>query len=272
MTTTTTPASRTVTARGGYRLNFARALHGEWIKITTLRSTWWAIGVIAVLTVGIAVLIANATNGVGYAGIQAVVSPSQFTTLLASCLGVVAVTGEYSTGMIRSTLAANPIRGSVLGAKGVVVAVLLFVSSLVTVVIAAVAVSLVLAPKGLGIVWADPAESWLPMLAASLSMAEFALIGVAFGFLLRNGAGAIAATIGVGFVLPIVATNIFPYDDPSWQWARDVGSHLPMMASRDLVLQSEAAALSAPEALLTLCGWVVAGMLAAWAVLRTRDA
>src|SRR3546814_17112605 len=111
--TTASPATRTTP----YRLTFPRALRSEWIKLSTLRSTWWSIGIVAALTIGIALLIALAINDPDFLGIQAVVLPIQFTMLLAGILGVIAVTGEYSTGMIRSTLTADPIRGSVLSAK-----------------------------------------------------------------------------------------------------------------------------------------------------------
>ncbi len=259
------------TATTPYRLTFPRALRSEWIKLATLRSTWWSIGITAALTIGIALLIASAMSGEGFNPIQAVVSPIQFTMLLAGILGVIAVTGEYSTGMIRSTLTANPVRGSVLAAKALVVAVLLFVASLVIFFGAALAIGPVLSGKDLSIAWDDASASWLPLLSASASMAVFALIGVAFGFLIRSGAGAIAATVGLLFVLPIVMA-IFSTTDPAWQWISDLSSYLPMSAAQFLILPYEGAALNATGAGLTLAAWVAAGMLGSWAVLRTRDA
>ena len=270
MTATTTSVAP-VRTEFAYRLTFVRAMRSEWIKLATLRSTWWSIGIVAVLTIGIALLIAQGMNAPGYGGIQAVVSPIQFTMLLAGILGAIAVTGEYSTGMIHSTLTADPIRGSVLAAKAIVVAALLFVASFAIFLIAAVAVSPILQAKDLAIAWSEPGDSWVPLLSASFSMAVFALIGVSFGFLLRSGAGAIAATVGLLFVLPIVV-SIFPYQDPAWQWVRDLGSYLPMSASQSLILPSEEWGLDAPVAFVALCGWVVAGMLGAWGVLRVRDA
>lgn len=254
-----------------YRLTFPRVLRSEWIKLATLRSTWWSIGITALLTVGIALLIAQSVSAEGFPGIQAVVGPIQFTMLLAGILGVIAVTGEYSTGMIRSTLTADPLRGSVLAAKAIVVGALLFVASLVTFAVAAVVVSPILDGKGLGIDWATFDAGILPILTASFAMAVFALIGVAFGFLLRSGAGAIAATVGLLFVLPIVV-SIFPSRDPGWQWIHDLGDYLPMMASQYLITPQEGAGLDAPVALLTLVGWVAAGLGSAYAVLKMRDA
>lgn len=254
-----------------HRRSFPRALRSEWIKLTTVRSTWWAIGVTAVLTIGIAILVAQATAAGGLGGIQSVVSPIQFTMLLAGILGVIAVTGEYSTGMIRSTLTADPVRGSVLAAKATVLAVFLVVTSFVIFLLAAAAVTPVLAANDLEIAWGEPSESILPLLAASVSMAVFALIGVAFGFLLRSGAGAIAATVGVLFVLPIV-TSMFSATGPGWEWIREVSYRLPMSAAQSAILPQDGWGLDAPTAFLTLGAWVAATLLSAWAVLRTRDA
>lgn len=254
----------------GQRLTFIRAVRGEWIKLSTLRSTWWSIGITAALTVGIAVLIAQAIDMPGFDPIQAAVMPIQFTMLLAGILGAIAVTGEYSTGMIRSTLTANPRRGSVLAAKAVVIALFLFVSSLIIFSAAAVAVSAVVASRDQSIDWSDPAASFLPIVVASLAMAVFALIGVAFGFVLRSGAGAIAATVGLLFVLPIVA-SFFTFAGESWAWLLEWANYLPVAAAQSAILP-EGAALEGPVAYLTLTGWVAAGMLAAWVVLRTRDA
>jgi len=268
MTVQAPPAAPARTATG-HRLTFLHAVRGEWIKLTTLRSTWWSIGIVAVLTVGIAMLIAQAANVPGFTPIQAVVMPIQFTMLLAGILGAISVTGEYSTGMIRSTLAANPVRGAVLLAKALTVAVFLFVSSLVIFGVAALAVSGVVAARDQSIDWSDPSVSSLPVLVASVAMSVFALIGIAFGFMIRSGAGAIAATVGLLFVLPIVA-SMFGIAGEAWQWISDAARYLPMTAAQSAILPG--AGLEQPVALLTLGGWVVAGLLGAWAVLRTRDA
>ncbi len=66
-------------------------------KLATLRSTWWSIGIAAALTVGIAVLIAQALDMPDFEPIQAVIMPIQFTMLLAGIIGAISVTGEYST-------------------------------------------------------------------------------------------------------------------------------------------------------------------------------
>lgn len=271
MTTAQAPAPTRTSVDTGRRLTFFRALRSEWIKLATLRSTWWSIGIAAALTIGIAVLIAQAIEAPGFDPIQAVVMPIQFTMLHAGIIGAISVTGEYSTGMIRSTLTANPVRGSVLAAKSVVLALFLFLSSVVIFTVAAVAVSLVVASRDQSIDWSDPSASLLPILVSSLSMAVFALIGVSFGFILRSGAGAIAATVGVLFVLPIVA-SFFSMAGEAWAWVVDASAYLPVAAAQSAIMPSETAALDAPVAFLTLGCWVVGGALVAWGVLRSRDA
>ena len=181
------------------------------------------------------------------------------------------MTGEYSTGMIRSTLTADPVRGRVLAAKAIVLAVFLFVASLVIFFAAAFIVSPILGGKDMALDWSTPSATIVPLLAASLSMAVCALIGVSFGYVLRSGAGAIAATVGLLFVLPIVA-GMFSMAGKSWQWILDASNYLPMSAAQYAISPHDGAPLSAPIAYLTLGLWVVAGMLGAWAVLRTRDA
>jgi len=270
MTTTAAPAARPRVA-STHRLTFARVLRSEWIKLSTLRSTWWSISIAALFTIGIAVLVAGAVNVPGFEPIQAVVTPFQFTMLLAGILGAIAVTGEYSTGMIRSTLAADPVRGSVLAAKAIVVGVFLFISSLAIFILAAIAVMPIFASRDIAFPGDDLAGAIVPILAASFSMAVFALIGVAFGFLLRSGAGAIAATVGLLFVLPIIA-SIFAMPVEGWEWITDVSNHLPMTAAQSAILPQDGVGLSTGEAYLTLGAWVAAGMASAWAALRTRDA
>lgn len=265
----TAPAPALTTS--AYRLTFVRALRSEWIKLSTLRSTWWSIGITAVVTIGIALLVAQSMDVPGFEPIQAVVSPIQFTMLLAGILGAIAVTGEYSTGMIRSTLAAAPVRGVVLAAKAIVVGVFLFVASLVISFGAALAVTPIFESREMPFAWDTPSESFLPILAAAVAMAVCALIGVSFGFILRSGAGAIAATVGLLFVLPIVM-SIFATPDPAWQWINEVSYRLPMSAAQSAILPQPDWGLDAAGSYLTLAAWVTAGMLAAWAVLRTRDA
>lgn len=253
------------------QLSFFGALRSEWIKLSTLQSTWWSIGITAILTIGISALFAAfAPIDKHTVLIGAVLTPVAFTMLVAGILGAISVSGEYSTGMIRSTLAAIPIRGMVLAAKAIAVALILFVSSLVTFIIAAIAVSGIGGARGGRMELFSLDETILPILGGSLTMAVYALIGVAFGFLLRSGAGAIAATVGLLFILPIVLNILMSIGGKSLQWIADVAAHLPAAAGQSATTPTEG--ISQGSAYLTLGLWVVGAMLVAWVTLRKRDA
>jgi ABC-2 type transport system permease protein len=251
-------------AAAAAKLTFLRALRGEWIKLTTVSSTWWSIAITIVLTVGMSALIAFTAEGMP--AIQAVILPIQFAMLLAGILGAISVTGEYSTGMIRSTLIANPVRGSVLAAKVLAVAILMFVSSLLMFGTSALIVSAVMSP---GIDWADATTSTLPLVLSALTMSVIAVIGASLGFVIRAGAGAIAAVVGLLFVAPIAA-SLFSLAGESLRWIVDASRYLPSEAARGAIL--EGGALEQPVSWGALAGWMVAGLVGAWVSLRGRDA
>ena len=254
-------------AASAHRPSFAHLLRSEAIKILTLRSTWWSLGVTAAMSVGISLLIAVATSGMGggMAPTNVILAPTQFTMLVAGILGAIVVTGEYSTGMIRSTLTAEPRRGAVLLAKACVVALTMAATTVVTYAVAIV----VTAPfTSTGIDWASPADSLVPLTLGVVSMASFSLLGVGFGFLIRSGAGAIAATVGVLFVLPIML-SLFSIAGPDWMWVLESAKYLPVNAAAEL---TSPGAENLLEPALTMAGWVVGPLLLGWVALRSRDA
>lgn len=100
----------------------ARLLTSEWIKLRTLRSTWWALALSIVLMVAMAMSrtasIAQVPEAAGLVeGSVYVTSGAALAQLVFCVLGVLAVTGEYATGQIRSSLAAAPTRVPVLWTK-----------------------------------------------------------------------------------------------------------------------------------------------------------
>ncbi|MBZ4486184.1 ABC transporter permease [Microbacterium sp. cx-55] len=275
MTTATTP--QTGVAESPYRLSFLRVVRSELIKLVTLRSPWWSIGIVAVLSVGMSLLIAFALTGFPGApagnaelALQVVLAPTSFTVLLAVIIGSIQVTGEYSTGMMRSTLTAAPGRIGSLLAKATVIAAFVFVSTLAIFLIAAVATAPIVAGAGAGIDVAD-VGSWLPRFAAGAFMlAVISVIGVAAGYILRNGPGAIAMGVGIVFVLPLLPA-FFPAS-PGWEWIQDVAKYLPTSAGQALMSAGGNGALEPWAAALTLLAWAVVGLGLGGVILRSRDA
>lgn len=277
-TLTAADPTRTRSTTSPYRLSFVRLVRSELIKLASLRSPWWSIFVVAVLSIGMSLLIAFAltsipgapTDGTSDLALQVVLAPISFTVLLAVIIGSIQVTGEYSTGMMRSTLTAAPGRIASLLAKTVVIAVFVFVSTFVIFVLAALATAPIVAGAGAGIDVAD-IGSWLPGLAAgAFTMAIIAVIGVAAGYILRNGPGAIALGVGIVFVLPLVPA-FFP-SSPGWEWIHDIARYLPTNAGQALMFPGGEGALEPAIAALTLIAWAVIGLGAGAAILRSRDA
>lgn len=265
-----TPLSRDAgaAARDATRVTFGRLVRSEFLKLFTLRSTWWSLSITAALTVGLAALIAGASSsfGPGLSPVAAITLPIQFTMLVAGILGAMAITGEYSTGMIRSTLTAEPRRGRVLLAKAVVIALTLALLAAATSVLAGLAILPILGADAYA--WGDAQEFWLPLLLSMLAMSSFGLLGLGWGFVIRNGAGAIATTVGILFVLPIVLQLFFMFGE-SWQWVVDLGRWLPANAAAAL---TDLGGADFWPSLAATIAWPVAVLLIGWSVLRTRDA
>lgn len=286
MTTTLSPTPPITRSRprddSPYRLSFPRALRAEWIKFTTLRSTWWSIGLVAVVSIGLSLLMASAFGSFGgdmpeltaqqanAQAVQVITFSTLLTQLLAVVLGTITVTGEYSTGMIRSTLTAMPRRIPALLAKATVIAIGMFLTSVVVFTIAALVSGPLLPTGALDLSHLD--SSLMPLLGAALYLAVVAIMGVGIGFIIRNGPGAIAAGIGIVFVAPIIVL-FFPQVD-SFAWIHDLSSYLPSNAGQSLFLGSPmtGTALATLPAVVTLLAWAAAALVGGLAVLKTRDA
>lgn len=285
MTTSLAPDAA-ATARGRtpstHRLSFAHLVRSEWIKFTSLRSTWWSIGLVAVVSLGLTLLMASsiaafagdmpaqsvaATN---QTAVQTIVFSTVLTQMLAVILGTIQVTGEYSTGMIRSTLTAAPGRVGALFAKALVVAATMFVTSLIVLGLAAIMTGMILPTGPLDL--SDPGSSILPLLGAAFYLALVSVIGVGIGFIIRNGPGALAAGIGLVFVAPILVLFFPPFD--SFEWIRNVASYFPSNAGQSLFMGSPMTGnvLDPIPAILTLIAWAALAVTGGIAVLKSRDA
>lgn len=274
VTTESRAAARPAASSSTYRLSFGRLLRSEAVKLFTLRSTWWSLGVTVLLAVGIAVVVGLATQSlpdefrdqVPLNPVTAVVSPLQLTMLVAGIFGAMAITGEYSTGMIRSTIAAEPRRGAVLLAKTIVAGATLVATTVLTSLIAIVLLTPIYGSNGFA--WDAADLTWIPLGYSLLAIASVTLLGLGAGFVIRNGAGAIGATVGLLFVAPLIL-SIFAAFGESWRWVVDLAQYLPYNAAGTLV---NGAGDDVVPALIAILAWPIAALLGGWALLRTRDA
>lgn len=247
------------------RLTFPRIVRSEWIKFRTLRSTIWTLASTLVLMVGIVTLFSavgalesNNTGG-GDGGGSVAVFPlaAALTQLAVVVLGVLVITGEYSTGMIRSTLTAVPRRLPAMWAKGVVLAVSIFVVSMAAVAASLVSMQLILGAKGLAPDLGDN-ETVRILVGTPLYLSAIALLAFAIGAILRHSAGALATVLG----LLLVIENLFTIP---WKPLQMISPFLPGTAgSRLLMPHEQIDALSQGAVGAVLGPWAGFGVLLAW--------
>jgi ABC-2 type transport system permease protein len=196
---TTTEQTRVPWASGdGYGL--ARAARMEWIKLRSLRSTWWTLAVTAAGTVGIGVAVGlnsrNASEDLTNNALAGVVPG----LLLVGALGVLTMTSEYTSGTIRATLAAIPRRTTVLAAKAAVFGAVTLVvgqaASFIAFFAEAVTLRHGIAAPTLG----EPGV----LRAVVLSGAAFCLIGLlglGLGAIIRHSAAAVGVLVAGVYVV-----------------------------------------------------------------------
>ena len=205
-------------------------LASEWIKIRSVRSTYWTLLSSAFAAILIGVLVARhyVTSWDTFTPSQQVVfDPIDtsfrgfgFAQLAIASLGVLAISSEYATGLIRVTLAAIPSRRALLAAKAVVFGVIAFATGLVLSFGCFWIGQAILSGKRLGVSLTDPG-ALRAVLAAAFYLLVAGLIGLGLGAILRYTAGAIAAAIGLLFLLPQVVSAL-----PT-PWRDDIGKFLP---------------------------------------------
>ncbi|MFI1303241.1 hypothetical protein [Streptomyces sioyaensis] len=222
MATTTTPAASATPRSHGTaarRPRFVHAVTFEWIKVRSIRSTWWTLFAASFITVGVGVL----GGGHAHSGESAaMVLREIFVGLplgqVAICLfGVLAATSEYGTGSIRSTFTAVPHRPRLLAAKALVV----FAVSLVTGLLISFA-TYTAGSLALGTHVAHPALSDGAVLRAVLGggcyLGVLGVLALALGLVLRASAGGITTAVSVTFILPIVFRMMGDSGQPLLKW------------------------------------------------------
>jgi ABC-2 type transport system permease protein len=202
----------------GAKVTQGRVLLSEWTKFRSLRSTVWTLLVAAILMVGISALfsavVANnydTFDRADLARFNAIGTSLQgvsFAQLAIGVLGVLLVTGEYSTGMIKASLTVVPRRLPVLWAKLGVFAGTVFTMSLVTSFISFFLGQALLSSKHIDVSISSPG-AFRSVVGAALYMTVAGMIGVALGTILRSTAAGISTFVGVFFVIPPL-TELLP--------------------------------------------------------------
>lgn len=287
----------------GGRAGMRGVLASEFTKLRSVRSTYWTVAALLILGIGLAAAIAAGTladlhahpgDKAGFDATQVSLGAFfELGQLVIAVLGAMAITSEYSTGMIRTSLTAMPRRGTVYASKLLVFTVSALVISLVTAFLAFFVGQAVL--SGSGVSASLFHSTTVPMVAqvtpngahlsgsylvtsgavlgavvgAALFVTAAAVIAFGLGAIIRHTAGAIASAIGLLFVLPIIIQLL-----PS-TWRFDLVRFFPSAAGQ--VLTTTVGATNQhmwsawPQFAVTAI-WAVALVAAGAYLFRKRDA
>jgi hypothetical protein len=190
----------TTTAATGDRYRFTHTARMEWVKLRSLRSTWWALAVTVAGAVGIAATVGVNTKDAGADLTNNALAGISLGLLVVGVLGVLVMTGEYSSGMIRATLAAIPNRPLVLAAKAAVFGVVALAVGEAAAFIAFFAGGAALPDTIQGPALGQPGV----LRAVAMTGAGFCLVGLlglGLGAIIRHTPAAIAVLVGGVYVI-----------------------------------------------------------------------
>lgn len=263
--------------QAAYRAStFADVLRSEWTKLRSVRSTFWALTVTVVLGIALGAVI-SAAAAHSYARFSAAQKLSWDPTgvsgagmaiaqLAIAVLGVICISSEYSSGMIRTSLIAVPKRGRVLAAKSLVFAGVTFVVGEVTTFVAFFVGQALISGHAPHAALGDPGVA-RAVAGGGLYLAALAVLSVAAGTLLRHPAAAIAGMTAVVLVLPLIAEAL-----PD-SWRNPVTEFWPTQAgSRLTSVYHSAHTLQPWTGFGVMCLFVAIVYAIAWTLLDRRDA
>ena len=259
------------------RQTILRSVRAEWIKFWSLRSTWITSFIAIALTVLFgAGLTAASGQSEQYQDMakDLITQGLAFGQIVVAVLGALIITGEYSSGQIRSSLAAVPKRGQLLASKAVVLAIVSFLLGSLSVFLSwAISKPFIGEHAGsltdshyAGYIW-----------GSGLVFAVIALMALGLGFLLRSTAGAITVIVSLLFVVAVplqLAAN-------KWDWIYKIIGCLPSTVSEAVSDPFQrttewggqgAQFLTHGQAIAVFAAWALIPLIAAWFVFSRRDA
>ena len=241
-----------------------RALSAEWAKARTLPGAGWLLLGIVVLTVAVSAATSAALSCTSSAACHPDITQLSLTgtdldQAVVAVIAVLAVTGEYATGMIRVTLAAVPRRTVILTAKAIVVTLLTLAAGTLAVLGSLLAGRLILPGQGY-----TPAHGYPDLSLADptvlrattgtvLYLALIALLSLGIATAVRDAATAIGTVLGLLYLFPVLGLAV---TSPGWH------RHLQQIAPMTAGLEIQA---STGLSTLPVSPWAGLGVLAAWA-------
>jgi ABC-2 type transport system permease protein len=268
MSTTITPVRESSAGTRGITLG--GVLRSEWLKLVTVRSTFWTTLVALLLAAAVALLAGaflDAQRAAVVGALQVATGSLSFVALVVGVLGVLSIGGEYGTLQIRSSDAAVPSRWPVVVAKGVVVGAWSFVLGLVVTFGSFGLLALLLGGKGVAVTF--DADTVGALVGGASYLAIVAVFAVGLGALVRASAAGITVVAALLFVLPIIVRLIAALTGADW--LTTVDHYLLSSAGGVLFAPKGSAAIELWAALIGLACWVAAVWVPALALTMRRD-
>lgn len=249
-----------------------RVVRSEWIKFRSLRSSWFVLGgaVLGMLVLSL-VIAYNTRHLTAHQDANDLVPSATLqgyylAQLLIGSLGVLFVSGEFSTGMIRSTFAAVPKRLPVLWAKLLVFVVVTAVAMIAICIVAFLASQAFIGHYRTGFSLSDPGALRV-VLGTGVYLTLVGVIGGMLGWIVRSTPGALVSYFALMLLFPVLFGNLLG------TWGKHVAEFLPVQAGGAFATSvPESPHLSEWPGFLVLLAWVVVGIGVAAVSLRRRDA
>ncbi|MER7580350.1 ABC transporter permease [Kitasatospora sp. NPDC097691] len=257
---------------------FTDLLAAEWIKLRSLRSTYWVLALASLVAI---VVNLNAVHSdLTYIDQPPAPMPghppyrydplfhglssmsSDLLAIAAGSLGAITVFGEYTTGLVRTTFAAVPDRRGVIAAKVVLIGGITALAGLVVSFGSFFTTNAMLASRHVGLSVSD--EGCLrAVLGYAAIVPTCALIGMALGALLRHATASIVSLVMLMFILPLM------FGGDRYRWLKEIGTHLPLSTVSRLTITPGSSATMGKYAPTVLDSWITMGVWAVVAVTVT---
>ncbi|OEV32786.1 hypothetical protein HS99_0015240 [Kitasatospora aureofaciens] len=282
MTLTRTESARSVDPAP----RFTDLLAAEWIKLRSLRSTYWVLALASLVAIGINL---NAVHSdltyidhpprpipglppyrydALYHSLSSIAC--YVMAIAAGSLGAITVFGEYTSGMIRTTFAAVPDRRGVIAAKVLLIGGITALAGAVVSTVSFFACNAMLASRHVGLSIAQ-GVSLQAVIAYAAIVPVCALIGMALGALLRHATASIVSLVMLLFILPLM------FGGDRYRWLHEIGAHLPMETVNRLTYNPDSLttiskwAPSVLDSWITMGVWAVVSVAVTAIVVRRRD-
>jgi ABC-type transport system involved in multi-copper enzyme maturation permease subunit len=248
-------------------------VRSEFTKIRSVRSTYWTLLVLVIVTVGFGALASfGATrghHGPFFDATQRSLGGLYISQLVIGVLGVLVISSEYSTGMIRTTLTTMPRRGLMIAAKALVFAIVAFVTGLITCFASFFLGQAIMSSHHINASLSQP-NVLRAVIGGALFLTACGMLAFGLGLLLRHTAGAITTVVGLLFVVTILV-NFLPS-----AWQDHVDKWMPAMAGTQIWAtipsQGQPAMFAPWTGFAVLCGYAAIALIAGLILFRERDA